>query len=211
MKTLSTLLLSSSFLAFAACGEVKIDAAPIGEIDFTQARTAFFSNTSVSVDADLDGTVDDQSSNLLVVLSNDAELCTKLEADPNALNVEADIRLISINLTKIDIDGTSPIIEGDVLSNTEPLDANGGPVDSSLFDLSFTQKVNGADAVIALSGGAATDTVTITQFDAEAGDLKFDLNAALTQQVIEGTAEVVNLPASIQVKSAAQCDALGGL
>jgi hypothetical protein len=211
MKKLSTLLLSGGLFVFAACGDVKIDAAPIGEVDFAESKTAFFSATSVAVDADLDGTVDDQLSSLLVVLANDPELCAKLEADPNALNTEADARLVSINLTKIDIDGTDAIIEGDLLSNTDLVDANGAPIDSSAFALLFAQRINGVNAVTAVSGGAETDIVTVAQFDAEAGDIKLEINAALTQQVIDGAAEAVNLPVSIQVRSATQCNVLSAL
>jgi hypothetical protein len=211
MKKLSTLLLSGGLFVFAACGDVKIDADPIGEVNFVEAKTAFFSATSVAVDADLDGTVDDQLSSLLVVLANDPGLCAKLEADPNALNAEADARLVSINLTKVDIDGTDAIIEGDLLSNTDLVDANGAPIDSSTFALFFAQRINGVDAVTAFSGGAEADIVTVAQFDAETGDLKLEINAALTQQVIDGAAEAVNLPVSIQVRSATQCNVLGAL
>jgi hypothetical protein len=210
MKKLSTLLLSSGLLMFAACGEVKIDAEPIGEVDFTEAKDAFFALTSTVADADLDGTADDQVSTLLVVLANDPELCTKLEADPNALDAEADARLVTATTVKIDIDGTASFVAGDILTTTDAVDANGAPIDNSAFILSFAQKVNGADATSAIIGSADTDTITINQIDAEAGDLELEISAALTDQVVAGVASEINVPVSIRVKRATKCDAILG-
>jgi hypothetical protein len=210
MKKLSALLLSGGALLFAACGDVKIEADPIGEVDFTESRSAFFVVDSASADVDLDGTIDDQATNLLVVLANDPELCTKLEADPNALNAEADSRLVSIALSKFDIDGVDGILEGDVLSTTAETDANGARIDSSTFALTFSQRVNGETPVSAFIDSAETDTVTINKFDAEAGVLELELSATLTESLIAGAAGELSAPVSIQVRSASLCDALSG-
>jgi hypothetical protein len=216
MKKVS--LAAAFALLSAACGDVKVAMDDINDANVDAAQFAIFANDQAA-NADL------EFSTVAVAISDREDLCTQLEADPNAVGNLADIQAVVLLAFKVEAAGQATgFVKGDKLEgNTSFIDFLATPAAGQVSLLSSVKiREGGVDLVAASDDGvnAGTGQLKIDAFTA-GEELAISFSGTLTSDIADdarfnadsnndGVNDFQSISAALDVKvrSATFCAAL---
>jgi hypothetical protein len=185
-------LLATSLLAVGCGQEAKIKVDDINGLNPKDAKFAIFNNITGPTDIDGDGVNDFDVTSLVLIASDQEDLCGALTADPDAIANLPDIQAVQIIAARFDTLGQGvDFAEGEIAANKGLFELLFGvvvPGDTILFS-AVSIRVGGVDKVQALDDGlfAASDgVIDLKSFEAGV-EVSADFIGTLTQEVADET------------------------
>jgi hypothetical protein len=154
------------------------------------AKFAIFNNVTEPTDIDGDGVNDFDATSLVLIASDQEDLCGALTADPNALDNLPDIQAVQITAVRFDTLGQGiGFAEGDITANKGLFELLFGDVvagDTVLFS-GVTIRVGGVEKVQALDDGVfevGKGVLDLKSFEPGV-EVSADFTGILTQEVAD--------------------------